>query len=175
MIYNFAKEFKGLYRGFDGRRVKPLRAALLLVSHWEFTLIAPSDNKDWDAIKTGGATLGAMYLVALLEFLCRVTGRYLDYSGKIIRELPKQLREKTAISPDQKRVNRIDQAFAIYLYRNQAHLGKRLRTLDHRLQITRRLQNIRNPLMHGEAEDASTEPYFLALLVAMFYYSSTRN
>ena len=175
LIYNFAKEFKGGLRGFDGRRVAPLKAALLLIAYWEFTLNKRSEDEDFDVIKVGSGTLASMYLLAQLEFLCRLNSLYLERDGKPKRKIPEQLRRKARLQVNQKRVNGIDQAFVIYLYRNSDALARRLSRLEERLRIAARLRKIRDPVMHGTAEDASIEPYFLALLVAMFYYSSTRN
>lgn len=118
--------------------------------------------------------MAAMYLLAQLEFLCRVNGRYLSANGTVIRPIPKQLRLKAGINQRKpKSVNRINQAFTIYLYRNQANLAKRLRSLDTKLRLEERLDSIRNPVMHGELPDPSVEANFLALFIAMFYYSDS--
>ena len=175
MIYNFAKEFKGGVRGFDGRRVAPLKAALLLVANWEFTPSRGSEDEDFDVIRVGSGTLASMYLLAQLEFFCRLYSLYLERDGRPRREIPDQLRKKARLQVNQKRVNGIDQAFVIYLYRNSDTLARRLRRLEKSLRIADRLRRIRDPVMHGTAEDASIEPYFLALLVAMFYYSVISN
>lgn len=120
----------------------------------------------------------AMYLVAVLEFLCRVRGRYLGKDGVVKRAIPKQLHKKAGLRHNQQLhkkgpVNRIHQAFTLYLYRNSTPLGKRLRKLEKLLTITRRLEKIRNPVMHGELPDPSVEADFFALLIAMFYYAES--
>ena len=110
--------------------------------------------------------------MAHLEYLFRVKGRYLNENGSIKVKLPKQLIEKASIRKEQKRINNIDQAFAIYLFRNRTILGKRLIILDKNIGITGRLKRIRNPVMHGELADASSEAMFFGLMTALFYYGS---
>ena len=86
--------------------------------------------------------------------------------------LPNQLRTRASIRQNQTRINNIDQAFILYLYRNRTFLGKRLIILDRRIGITNRLKKIRNPVMHGELVDPSSEAMFFGLMTAMFYYGS---
>ena len=112
----------------------------------------------------------AVYLLAQLEFLCRKKSRYLNEDGTIKRTIPAELRNKAHLRPSQTRVNRIEQAFVLYRYRNRTLVGKRLRLLERKLRIAERLGKIRNPVMHGELPDPAVEAKFFALLIAMFYY-----
>lgn len=116
--------------------------------------------------------MAAMYLLAQLEFLCRVKGRYLNEDGTIKLTIPVKLGEKAKLKTNQKRVNRIEQAFCLYVYRNKTLAGKRLRMLDKKLSIAERLRKIRHPVMHGELPDPSVEAKFLGLLIAMLYYEA---
>lgn len=169
-LHGFARELQGTARGFRGRRLQPLKAALLLTSLSEFSSALPFDRSDFEHIKAGGGAMSAMYLLAHLEFLCRIKSRYLTRAGKVHQEIPQQLRKKAGIN-DRKQVNQIHQAFILYLYRNRTPLAKRLHKLERALGIVDRLKKIRNPVMHGELADPSVEAYFLGLLIAMFYFS----
>jgi hypothetical protein len=171
-IYNFAKELFNNYIGFNDRRTEPLKAALYLLSHIDYGRTSPDKRSDFDHICAGGGAMVAMYLMAHSEYLFRVQGRYLNENGSTRVKLPKQLINKASIRTSQKRINNIDQAFTIYLYRNQTILGKRLIMLDKKIGITVRLKRIRNPVMHGELADASSEAMFFGLMTAMFYYGS---
>jgi len=171
-IYNFAQELFNNYVGFDDRSTEPLKAALYLLSHIDYGRTSPDKRSDFDYICAGGGAMVAMYLMAHLEYLFRVKGRYLNENGSIKVKLPKQLIEKASIRKEQKRINNIDQAFAIYLFRNRTILGKRLIILDKNIGITGRLKRIRNPVMHGELADASSEAMFFGLMTALFYYGS---
>lgn len=172
-IYGFGRELQGAGKGFKGRRLQPQKAALLLIALLRFSSALPRDRNDFDQIRAGGGAMAAMYLLAQLEFLFRVKGRYLGKNGMIKRKVPQQLRKKAGFRSKQNRVNRIHQAFVLYLYRNRTALGKRLRSLEKNLGITKRLKTIRDPVMHGEMADPAVEAQFLALLVAMFYYSES--
>ena len=115
--------------------------------------------------------MAAMYLLAQLEFLCRVKGQYLHKDGTKRRTIPQQLRKKAGLQSNHGRVNRVHQAFVLYLYRNKTALAKRLRVLENKLGIAKRLKTIRDPVMHGELGDPAVEATFFALLIAMFYYA----
>ena len=79
---------------------------------------------------------------------------------EIPNQLKKQLKQLGAGNVEPKwRCNRINQAFYIFLYRNRTLLGKKLKIAD-------RLDYIRNPVMHGELNDPSSEARFSNV----FYY-----
>jgi len=164
--------------GFGGRVTQPLIAALLLIVNEQLSSALPSDGNDFDHILAGGAALSAMYLMARLENLFRIKSRYLNENGALKRELPTQLKKKMIKEfhinniKSEWRCNRINQAFYIFLYRNKTLLGKRLKIMDKKLKIADRLDKIRNPAMHGDLKDPSSEARFLGLIVAMFYYGS---
>lgn len=182
-IHNFTKELFGNHVGFDGRSTESLKATLFLLAHIDYGYTSPDRRSDFDHICAGGGAMVAMYLMAHLEYLVRVNGRYLNENGSIKRKylikvsgngnkLPNELRIKASIRPDQKRINNIDQAFIMYIYRNRTFLGKRLIMLDKKIGIANRLKKIRNPVMHGELADPSSEAMFFGLITAMFYYGS---
>lgn len=174
-IHKFGRELQTSGSGFKGRRLQPLKAALLLTSLLQFSSALPPNRSDCDHIRAGGGAMATMYLLAQLEFLCRVKGRYLDKDGTIKRTMPQQLRKKAGLQPNQRRVNQIHKAFIVYMYRNTTALGKRLRILETKLGIAKRLQTIRNPVMHGELPDPAVEGKFFGLLLAMFYYSGLKQ
>jgi len=171
-IHNFTKELFGNCAGFDGRSTEPLKAALYLLAHIDYGRISPDKRSDFDHICAGGGAMVAMYLMAHLEYLFRVNGRYLKENGSLKISLPNQLRTKASIRRNQTRINNIDQAFILYLYRNRTFLGKQLTMLDKRIGIASRLKEIRHPVMHGELADPSSEAMFFGLMNAMFYYGS---
>jgi len=171
-IYNFTQELFGNHVGFDGRSTKPLKAALILLAHIDYGYISPDKRGDFEHICAGGGAMVAMYLMAHLEYLFRVNGRYLNENGSIKKTIPNQIRVKASIRKDPTRINNIDQAFILYLYRNRTFLGKRLIMLDERIGIAKRFKRIRNPVMHGELPDPSSEAMFFGLMTAMFYYGS---
>lgn len=172
-LHVFAEELSLNVRGFEGRRRQPLKAALLLTSLSEFSSALPADRSDVEHILAGGSAMAAMYLLAQLEFLCRINGRYLGKNGAVRRKIPQQLQKQAGIQPNQKQVSQIHQAYILYLYRNKTLLGKRLRRLDRNLSIANRLRKIRNPVMHGELPDPGVEAKFFGLLIAMFYYAES--
>ena len=176
-IYHFAKELTGIDKLIDGRRLYPLKAALLLVREQ-----APSFSydkglpEDLSIIFKGGSSLATSYLLPQLEYFFRIKSRYTDENGIIIKEIPPQLIYKLKNYSDQnlekgKRINQINITFLTFLYRNTTSLAKRLRVLERRLFISKRLKRIRNPMHHGELSDILAEGQFYALLLAMFYYS----
>ncbi|MFC1961536.1 hypothetical protein ACFLWN_00595 [Chloroflexota bacterium] len=119
-IYNFAINLKGNVIGFGGRTYQPLKTALLLVAHEQFSSALPSDRSDFDHIRAGGAALSAMYLIARLENLFRIKSRYLSEHGTLKKELPAQLKNQLQkefriknIRPNWKCM-RINQAFHIF-------------------------------------------------------------
>jgi hypothetical protein len=178
-IHNFAKNLQGNRNiaGFGGRVTQPLIAALLLIACEQFSSALPSDRSDFDHICAGGASLSAMYLMARLENLFRIKSQYLNEDGTLKKGIPKQLRQllkKYGVNRigNNWRCNRINQSFMIFLYRNKTSLAKQLRLMDRKLKIANRLDYIRNPVMHGELEDPSSEARFLGLLIAMFYYGA---
>ena len=171
-ISKFGRELQGGGIGFKGRIVQPLKAALLLTAHSQFSSALSVYASDFDHILAGGQAMAAMYLLARLEFVCRVKGRYLNGDGTIKRKIPVSLVKKAKLNTGQRRVNRIEQAFCLYLYRNRTLAGKRLRALDKKVSIADRLRKIRHPTMHGELHDPSAEAHFLGLLIAILYYGS---
>jgi len=172
-IYNFAQElFRNPVVGFDGRRTQPLIAALILLAHIDYGGMYPKKRGDLEHIYAHGGAMVAMYLMAHLEYLFRIKSRYLKEDGSIKNEIPKQARAKASIKPKQKRINNIEQAFILYLYRNVTLLGKRLKILEENIGIAKRLRKIRNPVMHGELADPSSEAMFFGLMTAMLYYGS---
>jgi hypothetical protein len=171
-IWNHARRLNGGVVGFDGRRYQPYKAAILLVSNEEFSSMLASDLDDWAQIRAGGSAIATAYLLAQLECLFRLHSRYLSQDGTVVRDVPKQISLKFGqpVPKIGRRVNRIEQSFALYLYRNHSELARRLRPLDRQLGLTSRLGMVRNTVMHGEAGDYGVEASFLALLCAMFYY-----
>lgn len=179
-ICKFSRELRGDGNDFAGRRIQPLKAALLLTAHSQFSSAAQSSSNDFDQILAGGAAMSAMYLLAQFEYLCRKKGRYLNEDGTIKRIIPTQLRKSAGLKANfkpntRKRVNQIDQAFRLYLYRNRMPAGKRLQILNQKLRIIERLGRIRHPVMHGKLPDPAVEAWFLALLIAMFYYGKGQS
>jgi len=174
--YNLAKSSLENNDGFSGRATQPLRAALLLIVYESYSSTVPLDSDDLKHIFAGGTALSAMYLMAKLENLLRIKGRYLNENGTVKKRIPEQLRQILLRKWGVNRIgnnwkcNRINQSFTIFLYRNKTLLGKQLRIMNNKLQIANRLDYIRNPAMHGELEDPSSEARFLGLLIAMFYY-----
>lgn len=171
-ICKFGRELASGGIGFTGRRIQPLKAALLLTANSQFSSALPCCASDFDHILAGGQAMAAMYLLATLEFLCRVKGRYLNEDGTIKRLIPVKLHKKAKLKTNQKRVNLIQQAFYLYLCWNRTLAGRRLRTLDKKLGIAERLRKIRHPVMHGELPDPSAEAKFLGLLIAILYYGA---
>lgn len=175
-IYHFAKSLKGDVVGSSGRVTLPLRAALLLIAYSSNAgFISPPNRSDFDHICADGTALSAMYLMARLENLFRIKSQYLNEDGTLKKSIPKQLRQilrRHGVNRigNNWRCSRINQAFMIFLYRNRTILGKQLRIMNKKLCIADRLDKIRNPAMHGELEDPSSEAKFLSLLIAMFYY-----
>jgi len=175
-IHNFGRSLKNDVDGLSGRINQPLKAALLLIANEEYSSALPSDRSDFNHICAGGASLSAMYLMARLENLFHIKSQYLNEDGTLKKVIPKQLSEQLLRKYGVKRIgnnwrcNRINQSFMIFLYRNKTILGKQLRIMNKKLHIADRLDKIRNPAMHGELEDPSSEARFLGLLIAMFYY-----
>jgi hypothetical protein len=171
-ICKFGREVQGGSIGFTGRRIQPLKAALLLTAHSQFSSALSVHAGDFDHILAGGQAMAAMYLLAQLEFVFRVKGRYLNEDGTIKHTIPVSLGKKVKLRANSRRVNRIEQAFCLYLYRNRTLAGKRLSALDRKVSIANRLRKIRHPVMHGELPDPSVEAKFMGLLVAMLYYGA---
>jgi hypothetical protein len=174
-ICSFAREIQDDGDGFTGRRIQPLKAALLLLAASQFSHSLPRSANDTDQILAGGAAVSATYLLAQIEFLCRRNGRYLKDDGTIRRAIPLQVRKKAGLTTNARpntrdRVSQVHQAFCLYLYRNRTLAGRRLQILDRKLRIVARLRRIRHPVMHGESPDPAAEARFLGLLIAMFYY-----
>ena len=144
--------------------------ALLLLVHSQFSHALPPHSDDLNHIWAGGLAISDTYLLAQLEFLCRKKSRYLNEDRTIKLTIPEKLRKKVKLESKPARVNQINQAFILYLYRNRTILGKRLRALEKKLGIAERLRKIRYPAMHGELPDPAMEAKFLGLLIAMFYY-----
>lgn len=178
-IRSFAREMQDDGDGFTGRRIQPLKAALLLLAASQFSHTLPRSANDTDQILAGGAAISAMYLLAQLEFLCRKNCRYLNEDGTVKRDIPAELREKARrgrnLKPNTKRINQIHQAFCLYLYRNRTLAGRRLQILDRKLRIVARLKNTRHPAMHGELPDPAAEARFFGLLIAVFYYGKRQS
>ena len=166
-IHEFGLELEDDGVVFTGRRIQPLKAALLILANLKFSSAFPIGCSDYDHIRTGGAALSAMYLLACLEFLFRKKGRYLNEDGTIRRRIPHKL-QKTV--KNKRRVNNIEQAFILYLYRNKSVPAKSLRELEKKLGIGNRLSKVRHPVMHGEWPDPAFEAMFFGLIIAIFYY-----
>jgi len=169
-IHNFVNELSCNRSGFGDRSIIPLKSALYLLTYIDYGASTPDKRDDFNHICAGGGAMVAMYLMAHLEYIFRVNGRYLNTDGTIKVSIPTQLRKKVNIMKN--RVNNIDQAFTIYQYRNRTYLSKRLKLLDKRIGIKSRLRKIRHPVMHGELADPSSEAMFFGLLTAMFFYGT---
>jgi len=166
-LRDVALEFEGDSEVFEGRRINPIKSALLLSVIGAPFPIDPNDVNH--LILHGGASPAAQYLLSQLEYLFRIKSRYLDAGGTIVHSLPTQLRDKVDVRGT--RVNQIDRAFEIYLYRNTTVLGRRLRELERKISVSGRLKLIRNPAMHGFLGDISVEGRFYGLILSMFYYA----
>ena len=175
-IWNFGRELDEDGTNIEGRSILPTKAALLLTAHSTFPGASSPNCDDLDYILGGGGAIAATYFLTRVEYLCRVKGRYLDSGGRIKKQIPTCYRNKWQLRANQSRINRIEQAFILYLYRNKTLAGTRLRILDNKfrsmkkLRIAERLARLRNPVMHGELGDPAVESRFLALLIAMFWY-----
>lgn len=168
-IREFGLELRDDGAIFTGRRIQPLKAALLLLAHMQFSSALPINSSDCDHIRAGGAAMSAMYLLAHLEFLFRKKSRYLYEDGTVKQPIPETLRKKHKIN-NKKRINNIDLALILYLYRNNS--AKCLQVLEKKLGIARRLKRVRHPIMHGELPDPGFEAMFFGLLTAIFYYGA---
>jgi hypothetical protein len=176
-IYNFAQELK--WNAFN-RETQPLKAALILLAHVDYGATSPDKRSDYDHICAGGGAMVAMYLLAHLESLFRSFGQYLNYDGSFKQQylktsgsgndLPLELIQYASIQPRWKRIDRIEKAFKLFLYKNETPIGRRMQLLEKTLTISTRLERMRNPVMHGELEDPSSEAMFYGLLTAFFYY-----
>lgn len=110
-ICKFGREVQGGGIGFTGRRIQPLKAALLLTAYSQFSSALSVHASEFDHILAGGQAMAAMYLLAQLEFVCRVKGRYLNEDGTIKHTIPASLGKKVKLRTNPKRVNRIEQGF----------------------------------------------------------------
>ena len=177
-LLEFARDFGGIaghdLEPFSGRRVTPLKAALLL------TALAPpvasmltTNDDDCSEIQKGGGAVAALFLLAQLEFFFRCRSAYLDPQGVPLKRhvLPGQLLHQLNRSSQPQRINQVHQTFRIYLYRNKSYLARFLRALNPRVAIYDRLERVRNPLMHGPSGDVSSEAKLYAIILAMCYYS----
>ncbi|MBI4285343.1 MAG: hypothetical protein HY670_05535 [Chloroflexi bacterium] len=204
-IREFGRELKRHGDVFTGRRVQPLRAALLLLANLHFSSALPLNSSDCEHIRAGGGAMSAMYLLSQLEFLFRKKSRYLKEDGTIKRPIPVTLCVKAGLNNGKRpkkpisngRINNIDQALVLYLYRNNQLPAKRLKILEEKLLrckttffaiasdacairntinghcilgIAGRLKTVRHPVMHGALPDPSSEAMFFGLLIAIFYY-----
>ncbi len=182
-IRNVAKDMIP-YGNFTGRRFPPLKRALELIGectaedHYTATIIAP-------------------YLFSELEYQFRVKSRYLDWQGKIIRELPK-LSKKDKPTGKGGKVNKLKLTIKYFLYRNKSDLATHIKTIDFKLpkyyipsdtgrsmkfkngmrgtfdpekvNIAKRLGYARNGILHGEFPFIGSEAFFCALLIIIIYY-----
>jgi hypothetical protein len=119
--------------------------------------------------------LATLYLMSQLEFIFRMKSRYLDGHGAVLQLLPIELLKKLSRSRTPHRINQINDAFIIYLYRTPTPLAVRLRKLERQLAISDRLGLIRNPAMHGLMGDPAVEGRFLGLVLSMFYYDEHKT
>jgi hypothetical protein len=164
---------------FDGRRVPVLQTALMLLSHFSFVRVTPSETLGLEGdlsliLGRGGAALASIYLLSQLEYLFRVKGDYLDYDGVLQKPVPAPLNGPQGIRVNVgSRVNQIQHAFSLYLHGNNDPLAIRLAQLDKDIKVGDRLAHFRSPVMHGPLGDASVEGFFYGLLVSMFYNSET--
>ena len=115
--------------------------------------------------------MAALYLLSQLEYFFRMRSRYLDAEGTVIRPVPAQLRVLVPTANVGARISRIRDAFLMYVYRTPSPLARRLRLLERNLLVAQRLDQIRNPAMHGPLGDTSSEGRFYGLLLSMSYYS----
>ena len=174
-IHSFAREFPAGGLTWDLRRARPLKSSLMLVSYAHSYWSSDEIGQDLQAMTAGGDALAAMYVLAQLEYLWRVMSGYLDEDGELQTALPVSLRRSLDIPRNSTRVNRIDHAFRIYLYADIEPLAGDLCELDELVEIERRLQVLRNPVMHGQLPDPGVEAMFLSLLMAMFHYNPSQS
>lgn len=170
-INKFAHNVEWSLGNFDDLRSNALRSALLLVAHKNmFPGRSPSDI---DIILKGGAAPAAAYLLAMIEYFLRARSRYMNAEGELTRIIPNQLQQRVRLHRNSIgfRVNQIQKAFHLYIYRNAEKPSSYLRDLQSRIKIDERLNLIRNPTMHGSLADPAAEAPFYALFVALFYYT----
>lgn len=174
-IYKFSHDIAWSRGSIDDRRVQVIRSALLNITyqHNDNSKFSP----DVGIALSGGASLAVPNLMATIEFLLRTRSRYLDSEGKLTRILPRQLQMKVNLSTNRPgyRVNQLQKAFYIFVYRNTREPAPMLRDLERKLKIGERLNRIRNPTMHGMLPDPVSEAPFYALLLAIFYYTEVAS
>lgn len=170
-IHKFAHNVEWSLGNFDDRRSQALRSALLLVAHKNIFPGRPS--RDIDVILKGGAAPASAYFLAMIEFFLRARSRYLNEEGELTRIIPNQLQARVKLHQNRIgfRVNQIQKAFHLYIYRNTEKPSSYLRDLQSKIKIDERLNLIRNPTMHGSLADPAAEAPFYALVVALFYYT----
>jgi hypothetical protein len=169
-----------------GRRLSPLTTA--------FRILSQNFNEhsfDLYALLTP-------YLLAEIEYQVRIRSRYLNYRGIVQRKLPKHFNGPRIGG----RVNQVHIAYQLLLYRNNTALGLSLKELDGRLgsyyvvsedgkqmklkngmtgkfekinSVTDRLKYTRNAIMHGEFPFISSEAFFYAFLLAIFFYCDPQH
>ncbi|MCK4625465.1 MAG: hypothetical protein KAV00_09170 [Phycisphaerae bacterium] len=171
---NFALEIHN-QGAFDNRRTQAIRSSVLLLTRRMWFSINLERSDILGLILQGGQAPATNYLLSQLEYLFRIKSRYLNANGTINRHLPTQLlRMFSRKYKVGHRVNRITDAFKLYLYRNGTCLGRRLNRLEKGLSMSNRLA-IRHPALHGFHADISVEGYLYALIIAMFYYSEGKE
>jgi len=126
------------------------------------------------------------YLVAELEFMIRIKSRYLNLSGYIVKSIGKTVCAHKQFSRKKGgRVNLIDVALLLLLYRNSGQLAAALNRIGGnlprslgpkpRMRLAARLARARHGIMHGEFSFVGTEAYLFALLVTVFFYCEERT
>jgi len=170
-LHNFAREFRGDHEFLNGRRVTPLKSALLLTANAPIIGFWAAESDDESLVLAGGSAVAALYLLSQLEYTFRMASRYLDGEGIVVRPTPPELRKQVPHANAGQRVNQIKDAFIIYLYRTPTQVARKLRSIERKISISSRLEVVRNPAMHGFLGDTATEGRFYGLLLGMFYYA----
>jgi hypothetical protein len=146
---------------------------LLIAKH---SCFSGKSSEDIDMILARGVAPASGHLLALIEFLFRTRSRYLNEDGRLIRIIPGQLQKKLELQKNKigYRVNQVQQAFHLFVYRNTEEPASMFRDLQRRIKIDERLKLIRNPTMHGTLADPASEGPFYALVVALFYFTERK-
>jgi len=170
-LCNFARDLRSDHEILSGRRFVPIKTALMLSAKSPVVGDLAPQPDDNSLIIAGGTAVAAVYLLSQLEYVFRMASRYLDGEGKVVISAPPQLLGRMPNATLGRRVDRIEQAFELFLYRTATNAARILRDLEKQISVGLRLAATRNPAMHGFLGDTSTEGRFYGLILAIFYYS----
>ena len=175
-IHHFGHDISVIGPPFDGRRVRVMKAALMLLAYAHFNLFSSPEEREESGdlnliFGMGGSGLASLYILSQLEYLFRVNSTYLDPDGTITKAIPPTLADSGLKGKlIGHRVNQIQLAFLLYLTAQPDTVSATLLQLDSDLSIADRLAHIRPSAMHGHLGDASSEGVFYSLLLAILFY-----